>query len=380
MLQSTNSLLAGVGMVVALASCTDSGPPCMQDADCFDNNVCHEGSCIDPKNVPSSGSGGSSGASTSAASSSSTAAASSSSATSSSSGTNIDPQTLDKDDDGWIAAADCDDNNPNTFPLKDDQKLLVTKSTTICPGVYKRVRIELVNTSGISLTGNGVTLDADGAAIQNGSTMVGIIRLLNAYGNKIAGFKITNYGDWYVGVHVDESNSNAFQNISILGFFGKVNWTGMNFKNSSSNSVLQAEVVGTHASVYFSQGVGNYVGYSNIVDTDPEGFAATIVSSSAGSTFENNTLQGAGIFSLAPTQKITGNTIKNCIFSGIHFGPDADNNTVSANVIQYNQEGLYLASDANSNKIMNNDLRYNATCYTVSANAIGNTLSGNQCN
>jgi parallel beta-helix repeat protein len=93
----------------------------------------------------------------------------------------------DHDNDGWsVADGDCDDNNPNTYPVHNNQDYHLSESVRVCPGTYEGVRF-FIDHSAVILSGPDVILRggdlAEGAAIT----------LENIESGTVRGFEIIDY-------------------------------------------------------------------------------------------------------------------------------------------------------------------------------------------
>lgn len=100
---------------------------------------------------------------------------------------------IDFDQDGVPQDLDCDDEDPNVFPLTGKGRLVtITQSTQICPGTYKGFTLEIPQGSaGIELNGTEVWLDGK---LQDGTQVYGqAIRVDRANDINIFGFHVRNY-------------------------------------------------------------------------------------------------------------------------------------------------------------------------------------------
>lgn len=293
---------------------------------------------------------------------------------------------VDEDGDGFKSDVDCDDNDPSTFPLKDDQTLNIKQDTTICPGIYKRVRLNIEAVNGITVKGAGVIVDADGVKIKDEGDTHGIVHFKNAHNVDFSGFHIKNYGDWYTAIRMDGSHSNVLHDLNISdmfeyygGIIGKV-VSGIWALNSSNNSIINANIIGKGASISFHGGSANYIGDCSI-DSSPKTTgvldAAIMFADSFNGKVENCTLNGAGILtSLGANGLIVSSTNISNAPAGVYLAGDSAQ--ILNNVIHYSVVGAELSGD--SLVLSGNDLRYNNECYKINSGSIDNTVSDNQCN
>ncbi len=99
---------------------------------------------------------------------------------------------VDQDGDGVPSGLDCDDSNPNMFPLQGDpREVMIKQSTTICPGTYYGFTLFVTGSHDVNLQGDGVILD--GRADPSGVTYNPAIRIENSSGVQVSGFNLQYY-------------------------------------------------------------------------------------------------------------------------------------------------------------------------------------------
>lgn len=138
---------------------------------------------------------------------------------------------LDSDGDGVPVGLDCDDQNPNKFPLIADLGLRnelqrsvsiqIKENAEICPGIYSGFSLEIPHgTKNIEVKGEGVVLDGnvDGTSVYDQA-----IRILSSEGVRVSGFKIQSYEEPASGagsIRVLDSKDVSLINLQITATSG----------------------------------------------------------------------------------------------------------------------------------------------------------------
>lgn len=179
---------------------------------------------------------------------------------------NVKNVIFDADGDGFKEDVDCDDNDPNTIPLKENGGTTINKSTNICEGTYNSAHIII---SGNYLTVKGLGF---GAFLQKGYLY--IKNLSNSSVSKIhvldsSGFDSTGFG-LYNAIEVVNSD---FNNLKYL--------TG------------DCDKIACSMAIFLSSSNGNIISYSTFSDVGGNGCGIVLNESSSNNkitfcTFKNN--------------------------------------------------------------------------------------------
>jgi parallel beta helix pectate lyase-like protein len=287
---------------------------------------------------------------------------------------------VDQDSDGYSRDLDCNDGDPKTHPLPAAGGVVtINSSRTICPGTYQNVQIVIPSgTTGIHLTGTGVTLDGKGST-QYAIQMDGVNQ------TTVEGFTIRNYNADPGNVYLNNSHDNTFRHMTVEPSAGL--WA---FYLTGSNRNLFQDL---HIKSYCDRGI-------QILDSDQ----ATVRDSAftrmppydglpwyglltfdggTGHWIENNLFESGLNNGLQLYNLSDATVLNNQMLSNGADGIQASymrNSRIEANHVNSNQgSGLNLKNGSIGNMILNNDFTANVVgpVTTDTSSATGNSFSGN---
>lgn len=278
-----------------------------------------------------------------------------------------DGSGIDFDKDGVPQDLDCDDEDPNVFPLMGKGRLVkITQSTQICPGTYKGFTLEIPQGSeGIELNGTEVWLDGK---LQDGTQIYGqAIRVDRANDINIYGFHVRNYVEDAIpgAVRVQGSSDVRLSFMEVLTTKGTwpiriaqsssvdVNRVSTNTHSDRGLKSEESSLVSVHDSnflsgipydyvpadglLYFVGGHDNVVMNNTLISGQGEGLK---VEDELNMKAEKNTIKGNGrngilidgtFDSYFGYNVVTGNMLYGAFFNGHSKGNDFTGNTFTGN-------------------------------------------------
>lgn len=152
---------------------------------------------------------------------------------------------VDNDGDQVPEGIDCNDEDPDTFPLVGEGRLIeIRRSTTICPGVYNGFSLRVPSgVRDIQVVGEGVILDG---RVKDKPVATSALRVINGDNIELSGFRILYYSEpvGVVGMVTVEASKNVqLRNLDITG--NKGNWP-IRLANSD-DSTLENVTTHTHS-------------------------------------------------------------------------------------------------------------------------------------
>lgn len=240
--------------------------------------------------------------------------------------------------DGNVCEADC------VVPI---DEMIISESTTFCPGVY-----DLPN--GISIGADDIELDCNGAILDgvNGNFYNHCILAKNRENLLIKNCNAINY---YYGIWADSSH-----NIIIFDNHVENNDFGIFLKYSSDSIVLNNEIIGSEE----SYGIRLYGSDNNKISNNfgKQCFHGCIdLKNSDGNLIFDNILDGNRIgihLETSTLNVISDNSILNGDQTGIFIFSSDNNNIITNNIRLYGFDGINLMS-SNANTIVGNNLKDN---------------------
>ncbi len=251
---------------------------------------------------------------------------------------------LDSDQDGVPVGLDCDDQDPNTFPLVGEPRTIeLRQSTKICPGVYNGFSLRVPNgTKDIQVIGEGVILDG---RVGGNAMATSALRVINGDNIELSGFRILYYNEpvGVVGmVTVEASRNVQLYDLNITG--NKGNWP-VRISNSD-DTTLEKVLTYTHSDrgIFLENSKRTTIKDSRFNSEKPYDYGAPAYALVYVEGGANNTLIGCHMF----TGQAKGLYVKNSLgFQGIEMV--ISGNGDSGMYLEDARGGFYRDSNINNN-------------------------------
>lgn len=351
------------------------GCPCLEGL-CGFGEMCIDGVCVDA-----------------GLTSTTTAGTSDSSGSESEDPGSTGDEPVDRDGDGFLSDLDCDDSDPNTYPLREGQVNEIKAEAVICGGEYHDARIRIVGVQGVDVVADGVTIVDTGAG--NGGPDDFALEIDDADDTTVFGLVIRAWAE------VDPILVNAAARVTLTGL--RVEQNGSNFiewNASPDGTFRQCSVYGHQATLRLIDSPHSLIEDNDIHSTsDSNLIPSTILTATSDYTqIRGNSVRGQKIVIAGVVPNYGTKLVDNILSDGASLTIDGDATHVQGGSISSAKVGVTVTADkveiaeveiqdveigvrldGDYANVHDNSISASLECIHEVAGHVGNSEMGNTC-